>query len=245
MKCKNCGAELGLEDAYCRYCGAPNEFAQKHIKDMQTYQRSYEQTERSVHRTTKAFAGTAIRAVILSILIVVALSGVFLIRHTYSVDYVYRQFVRDKNHKAISATLDSYLADRDYLKFYGVCSYYGIHSYNDEGVYEKYNQMVRLTEIYQAVVDDLRRIATPSEYANQFIRYENLADDVNYMFAYEMAKPELIEGEGEMFVDMKENIKAALIAYADLTPEEAASLETLEDVERKKLIEGKYEGTVD
>ena len=34
MKCPHCGAQVGLEDKYCPFCGLPNEFAQKHQEDM-------------------------------------------------------------------------------------------------------------------------------------------------------------------------------------------------------------------
>ena len=38
MKCKYCGGNLTLEQAYCPHCGRPNEEAAQHVKDMEHYQ---------------------------------------------------------------------------------------------------------------------------------------------------------------------------------------------------------------
>ena len=37
MKCKYCGGNLTLEQAYCPHCGRPNEEAAQHVKDMEHY----------------------------------------------------------------------------------------------------------------------------------------------------------------------------------------------------------------
>ena len=37
MKCPHCGAQIGLEEKYCPFCGLPNEFARKHQEDMGEY----------------------------------------------------------------------------------------------------------------------------------------------------------------------------------------------------------------
>ena len=37
MKCKNCNANLQIEDEKCPYCGAENPYAKKHRADMKKY----------------------------------------------------------------------------------------------------------------------------------------------------------------------------------------------------------------
>lgn len=39
MKCKYCGGNLTLEQAYCPHCGRPNEEAEQHVKDMEHSQK--------------------------------------------------------------------------------------------------------------------------------------------------------------------------------------------------------------
>ena len=48
MKCKCCGANVSLEDEFCPYCGALNEQARKHIRDMKKFSEDYEDTKEEV-----------------------------------------------------------------------------------------------------------------------------------------------------------------------------------------------------
>ena len=45
MKCKYCGGNLTLEQAYCPHCGRPNEEAAQHVKDMEHYKSNFEDTK--------------------------------------------------------------------------------------------------------------------------------------------------------------------------------------------------------
>ena len=42
MKCPHCGAQIGLEEKYCPFCGLPNEFARKHQEDMDRYEQEFQ-----------------------------------------------------------------------------------------------------------------------------------------------------------------------------------------------------------
>ena len=41
MKCDHCGANIGLEDKVCPYCGKINPYAQQHQQQMQHYQQQF------------------------------------------------------------------------------------------------------------------------------------------------------------------------------------------------------------
>ena len=62
MKCKHCGAEIGLEENYCRYCGQPNDQALRHTQDMTNYHRRYAATETAVVSRTKRYSQIILRA---------------------------------------------------------------------------------------------------------------------------------------------------------------------------------------
>ena len=49
MKCKYCGGNLTLEQAYCPHCGRPNEEAAQHVKDMEHYKSNFEDTKSDVY----------------------------------------------------------------------------------------------------------------------------------------------------------------------------------------------------
>ena len=52
MKCPHCGAQIGLEEKYCPFCGLPNEFARKHQEDMDRYEQEFQQTQRKFSMRT-------------------------------------------------------------------------------------------------------------------------------------------------------------------------------------------------
>ena len=53
MKCPHCGAQIGLEEKYCPFCGLPNEFARKHQEDMDRYEQEFQQTQSEVYQKTR------------------------------------------------------------------------------------------------------------------------------------------------------------------------------------------------
>ena len=42
VNCKNCGAPLTLNDAFCPHCGTPNPEAQEHLKKLQQLDQRFE-----------------------------------------------------------------------------------------------------------------------------------------------------------------------------------------------------------
>ena len=66
MKCKHCGGNLSLEDAFCPHCGQPNEDARQHVADMERYQDNFEDTREDVYTVTRKFSGMTARAVIIA-----------------------------------------------------------------------------------------------------------------------------------------------------------------------------------
>ena len=66
MKCPHCGAQIGLEEKYCPFCGLPNEFARKHQEDMDRYEQEFQQTQSEVYQKTRHSldSKTAIQAAI-------------------------------------------------------------------------------------------------------------------------------------------------------------------------------------
>ena len=53
MKCKYCGGNLTLEQAYCPHCGRPNEEAAQHVKDMEHYKSNFEDTKSAVYEVAE------------------------------------------------------------------------------------------------------------------------------------------------------------------------------------------------
>ena len=53
VNCKNCGAPLSLEDAFCPHCGTPNPEAQEHLKKLAKLDKDYRRTKNEVIQEVK------------------------------------------------------------------------------------------------------------------------------------------------------------------------------------------------
>ena len=69
MKCPHCGAQIGLEEKYCPFCGLPNEFARKHQEDMDRYEQEFQQTQSEVYQKTKHFTSLTVPLTVIFVLI--------------------------------------------------------------------------------------------------------------------------------------------------------------------------------
>ena len=73
MKCKYCGAEIGLEENFCQYCGRPNEQAARHSRDMASYHRRFAATEATVVNKTNRYRQIVLRIGLIFILMILTL----------------------------------------------------------------------------------------------------------------------------------------------------------------------------
>ena len=53
VNCKNCGAPLSLNDAYCPHCGTPNPEAQEHLKKLKQLDAKMESARQEVTAEVK------------------------------------------------------------------------------------------------------------------------------------------------------------------------------------------------
>ena len=54
MKCNSCGAEIGLTDEVCPYCGAVNTQSAAHLKEMEQYKDRSKKTKGKVKESIAA-----------------------------------------------------------------------------------------------------------------------------------------------------------------------------------------------
>ncbi len=53
VNCKNCGAPLSLNEAFCPHCGTPNPEAQEHLKKLRILDERFEDASREVAAEVK------------------------------------------------------------------------------------------------------------------------------------------------------------------------------------------------
>ena len=106
MKCKHCGAEIGLEENYCRYCGQPNDQALRHTQDMTNYHRRYAATETAVVSRTKRYSQIILRAALILVILIATIVMYLVAENAYSIPETIRRREANRNpKKTIAASM--------------------------------------------------------------------------------------------------------------------------------------------
>ena len=117
MKCPYCGAEVGLEETVCSYCGRPNEQALRHQQDMAEYRLRYRETEAAVSRKTKHYSQIVPRVMVLLVLIIGCVITGVISESAYSMPDQSRHRAAMRNAEKTRAVLNTYLDQGDYISF--------------------------------------------------------------------------------------------------------------------------------
>ena len=109
MKCPNCNGQMGLEDAFCPYCGSPNAMAAKHQSDMDRFQQEYQRTQTDVMERTSFMQQHGSWLVILTVLLAALVIGIVLQIGAWDIGYS----VREENVKQSMAEYATGVRDID------------------------------------------------------------------------------------------------------------------------------------
>lgn len=156
MKCKYCGAEVGLEENYCSYCGRPNEQALRHTRDMASYHRRYAATEAAVVSKTNRFSQIILRAVLILIILIATIVMYAVTENAYSIPEAVRRREAERNPERTIAVLDGYLEERDYRGFASYMTYNGIRTFGTD--LESYSDLAICADYYADFVLRLERL---------------------------------------------------------------------------------------
>lgn len=145
VNCKNCGAPLSLEDAFCPHCGTPNPEAQEHLKKLAKLDKDYRKTKneviQEVKKTKKGYG-------LLIVLILLMLANLVLIPFyggTY--DIANRINASKYSEDDIKAQMNELLEKGEYAEFYLFYDRYNVR-YDQ---YREYNSIAYLSSYYSTV----------------------------------------------------------------------------------------------
>lgn len=238
MKCKNCGGNLTLEDVVCPHCEAINEHAIEHIREMNRYKTDYEGTKQEVISTTKAYAGIAIRIIILAVLIVLTIICGMLSGETYSIKRDITEAFR--NDEKCKAQIEEYLESRDYYALAVYCDNNEIRT-STEG-YEEYKGVVYGALQYAYFYDYVMKAASTSDESKIQSYAEWMSEQLNsfYRMLDETDFYCYVDEANEYYksiLEMEEQMHALLITYCNLTQVEADELRNMSKAEITLLLQ--------
>ena len=245
MKCKYCGGEIRLEDMQCPFCGRPNEEAIRHAQDMQRYQREFQQTKADVTEKASHSSRKAVRIAAIAFLLAAIVGNIVLQMNSYSFRYAAERRAAKRNAPQFIAAIDTYLEEEDYIGFVSYCQNHNLSM--SDPAFDKYYRIYRTAHSYKGSVQQMMKLINHSRYTDVESIKKWTAEDIQEF--YENLDPEKYsyyeEADSEWSVTHIENMKTSLealyVAYLDMTPEEAAGMESLSRGKRAVLIENGME----
>ncbi len=250
MKCPHCGANIAIEDKFCKNCGQENPFAKQHQEDMQDYEKRFERTQKDVIRTTRKVNEISVRIVILCVLLVIGIVFLFMAVNS---SRIYRNQVQKNNTRHFpeySAQMEGYMNNGQYLELAEFTDKQRIHAYDHDMPYHKYNGVIRTAQSYSNCYYDLMRLwDTPTYESDDYYtsRIGNLADDLEFFYtrlgreSYASDEDAQYNADLPYLEDMDEQLSVLLQAYLHLTPEELEELRGMDRNLRPAKLMEKFE----
>ncbi len=242
MKCRHCGAEVGLEEKFCSYCGQPNDQAVRHSRDMASYHRRYAATEAAVVSKAGRYSQIIRRAVLIVAILIVTIVMYLVTENAYSIPEALRRREAERNPAHTISVLDTYLENRDYRGFASYMSYNGIRTYGT--AFEAYSVLYPCADYYGDFILRMEslflwtdREAWLKYYASSDIRWlcESLE---NFLYEYERAQR---NEESKLYLtymeDMRQTMLGMLHVYLGIEEAELEEFLSLSENRKAAFIE--------
>lgn len=235
LRCPNCSGPLTYEDEVCPHCGTPNTAAKTHIREKEAYTADYRDTVEDAKRNTILNRKLILASAALSVLVVALVWLIVTWINMYDIVGEAREEQNVRNADDLTAVLDMYLEQGDYLSFIVLLNRQGI--FRCEGPYEPYGQMRDLTSAYYTVYRELIRLPLtkwttefPVTVDDRKIAYlaQGICDfkksaEKDYPAAEQLPQ----ESTARAVSDMGEQIRMMMKTYFGMTDEEYESCREL------------------
>ena len=246
MKCKNCNANLQIEDEKCPYCGAENPFAKKHRADMKKYAGEFASTRSEVLENSSRFNRYTVKITIVAVLVALCVGAFMLQLNAYSV----KEYFRDRNiglHKNEHISrVTELLDDGNYI---GASNYVNAHNISYVDPIKDYNELFQILRDYNYITDDISAIITWDKFEHHYQQKDEVFNRIsqNIKFLYDETIPRQYAYEGSYSEDKLAYMQAILAdmemllrAYMGLKDEDFTELYELSDIKRTLLLEERY-----
>ena len=251
MKCPSCGANIGVRDEFCAWCGKPNERAGRHIQILKRYRSATDATRSDLERQTLHRIPVFIR--LLVIVLLLAGFGIVFFVSSHLWDWEEDRLGKDANLHAAeySVILDNYLADGDPV---GFCRFRNARrisvystSLSKSSPYQRYRRYSELADDYVRIMNEAMELYPyrPETYRSETELVQAIAENTNSFYgtlarARKDDDPPL-SAEAELALDdLDRQLRALLITYLGVDPADTEKLPALTDAQRRLLLENAW-----
>ena len=251
MKCPGCGANLGLEDQFCPYCGTANPHALQHQAEMQNFRHEFEKTRDRVEERANRFAGFAVPLTILGIAVALLIASLIFSMNAYQIGKSIRTRHLAAQGAELRARIENALDERDYGFIEALYTNQDLYlltsSYGNNQVLKDYDMIFRACEYYEWAEATIADLPGRSGYRFSAERIretcEYLADNLHSLYTLEnknwydescrtadkLEQLHMIQGQ----------MSALLMTYAGFSEEETARIPDQSEEKLQEILIGK------
>ena len=219
MKCRNCGAEIGLLDKTCPHCGSVNEESARHQAEMKGYRDRSEKTKGKLRERIAGNAALVVSAVILVLLIIGISVAVYVKEEAFLFSHWAKRRESLKKSEEYTEKLITFLDEGDYTGFVEYKEFHVIPEYEPE--YQDFEKLWDLAQEYARAMNSIEAAVLFGEDAPRYGMDSYVSDCRRNIasFYYEYGR---MESEPEYkyqkyMTDMKEQVDTALLIYLGLS----------------------------
>ncbi len=220
VNCKNCGAPLSLNEAFCPHCGTANPEAQEHLKKLKDLDERFDNASREVAiEVKKSKKGYGILLILVMLLLA---NLVVFVLHSATYDIADRIIAGKMSDSEIKAQLDEFLDKGEYIELELFMKKFTL-SYKD---YRDYNLIANLAGYQDRMIDAVTQYLYGTEnYSDPLVRICEAVTDYEEEYGY------LKKSDSETVCfhieQINTEVNGFLKSYLKLTDEDLAGLKDM------------------
>lgn len=239
MKCPSCGYGLHIEDEKCPHCGKENPYYKMHRADMGRYEHDFSEVKRDVYEKTGFFTGLTVKITIIAVLVALELGVLVFNYFSWDIRSAIGESRAKKNVKEYVEILDELEQSGQYMEFAEFYAQKYLY-YCDE--YDHYSKVQQVCRQYEYVYRGFMNLSKENDYITPQEKIVQLCENLENL--YEACERKTYDKEeyftGQHMKTMEnilEDVKALLVAYGNLTEEEAEEFPNLSNARKQLALE--------
>lgn len=241
MKCIYCGAEIGLTDERCPYCGKDIKDTAAHRADLKNYRNKSEATKRGLAKVLDGNIPLIISAVVMVALL--AANGVaFYVKENayhFRPDSMRKESV--SKHDEYMKEIEKYLEAGDYTGFAAFKEYHNIAEW--EAPYDDLNLMWKMTSDYSSLASEVESSVMFGPEADRYRPEQDVSDCRRaigeFYHDYDDKLPDIEKDPYSSYIhDMKDKADIILRVYLGLDDTAREAYLASSEIEQEAYLEG-------
>lgn len=222
MKCRNCGAEIGLLDKVCPHCGSANIESAGHQAEMKGYQKRSEKTKAKLKESTARNVPLVVSAVILVFLIIGIGVASYVAEEAFMFSHWAKRREALKKYEEYSKEMCAYLERGDYLGFVAFKDYHVVPEYEPE--FQEFEMVWDIASEYSKAMNSIEEAVMFGADSPRY-RMDSYVSDCRsevtwFYYEYGQKEQEIEEDKYRNYmVDMKAQVDTAARIFLGLDEE--------------------------